>query len=326
MTREELMDKLKFEVVDNEIKELMIQYENRQINKKCGERTIIEENKNMNRFFKYLSKIRRVKTIKLNHLRELKGMHFQDYVDWLSEDQEDRAGYKNASIQKFITNVSSFINHLVKYGHMDFNPISKNIDYPFEQKVKKYFSQEEGKAVIDAMMESKRGRPYQNKAIAMLMFFEALRIEEIANFKIENYLNFKSEGLIKVLGKGRGSKKQRVITLFKDVEKAIDEYLASGERREGSEYLFTTDRFKTSGDNISVSHIRNIVNDAREITGYSDITPHKYRKLLVERLMDAGVDIEMASKILGHSSIDITRKHYLQMKESSKMKDLRNVF
>jgi len=328
MKKQELKELLKFDGVSDQLAELMLDYEMNQVKKRCKITTIKEENKSINRFFNWYMTKNRIKMMKVSNIRSMKGLVAQQYVDWLSSPGHDGApnGYKNASLRKYVANIGSFMKYLVKYGHIDTNPISGNVDYPFEQKHKVYYSQEEGKAVIDAIQNSDRGTPKQNKAIAMLIFYEGLRINEVSTFKIKNYLEYKDQGLIKVLGKGRGDSKQRIVTLFKDVEKAIDDYLESGERRGNSEYLFTTDRYKASGDFRSVAYIRRLINDAREETGFNEIIPHCFRKLLVERLMDAGVELEMASKILGHSDISTTRKFYLQMKENSKMQDIREIF
>lgn len=325
MLREGLKQKLEFNNVSDTVADLMLEYEERQSKKKCGDRTILEENRNINRFFEWYSKHSKVRKVKLSNIQTMKGMTIQEYVDWLASDQKDRDGYKNATIRKYMANVGSFMKHLVKYGHIDYNPVSGNIDLPFEQPDKIYYSQSEGKAIIDAIQDSERGTPLQNKAIAMMMFWQGLRINEISTFKLDNYTDYKDQGLIRVLGKGRGSSKVRVITLFKDVEQAIDAYLESGERRGGGEYLFTTDKFKASGNFRSVSHIRNLVNDARLETGFCDITPHKYRKLLVERLIDAGIELEMASKILGHADVSTTKKHYLQAQEGKQMQSIRDI-
>ena len=60
----------------------------------------------------------------------------------------------------------------------------------------------------------------------------------------------------------------------------------------------------------SPNNVRRQWRAAREGTGFEWVTPHVFRKT-VATLIDEQVDAAAASKVLGHSSEDVTKEYYI---------------
>jgi site-specific recombinase XerD len=77
---------------------------------------------------------------------------------------------------------------------------------------------------------------------------------------------------------------------------------------------------------LDVRSVQKIVKKyASLVTSYKNITPHKLRSTYGTNLYRETEDIYLVADVLGHKSVETTRKHYADMADSNRRKAARAV-
>lgn len=142
----------------------------------------------------------------------------------------------------------------------------------------------------------------RNWALVSLMLFAGLRVEEVSLLQVEDITIAERSGEVFVRN-GKGSK-ERVVPLNLMVRRALAQYLTA---RPASGPLF----------DVSIRTMQRIVNELGRRIQVPQMTCHWLRYHFAKMLEKAGKPIEMIRDLLGHTSIEITRR-YLR----SSMEDL----
>ena len=101
------------------------------------------------------------------------------------------------------------------------------------------------------------------------------------------------------------NRKPRSVELIPGVEKILKEYIKD---KKDYEYIFQSR--KGTNKHIGVQAISNILKEAGEYFGLQDITAHSMRKTYAYKLyIESGKDIVLVKELLGHSSIEETKKY-----------------
>lgn len=144
----------------------------------------------------------------------------------------------------------------------------------------------------------------RNCAALMLMLQAGLRVEEASLVEAaEIAINERSGNVLVRNGKGS---KERVVPLNLIARKALASYL---DLMPGTVTLF----------DLSTRSLQRIVNEIGHRIGVPDLTPHWLRYTFAKRLEKSGQTIETIRDLLGHTSIETTRR-YLR----SSMEDLQS--
>ena len=142
-------------------------------------------------------------------------------------------------------------------------------------------------------------------AMLVILLHTGLRISELAALRLDDVVIRPRSGHLIVHGKGR---KQRRVPLNTTAREAIREWLAV--RREtiiSNPYLFVSQKW-ADGKPMSPSTIwRALQNIARRAGVH--LTPHMLRHTFAKRLLDRGVSMERVAAILGHESLNTTRRY-----------------
>ena len=145
----------------------------------------------------------------------------------------------------------------------------------------------------------------RNKAIIMMLAQTGLRIHELANITLEQYES-RSNNVLVIRGKGD---KDRLVGLADETIKLIDNYIAN-ERKDGCEYLFVGNRGnKMDGKNTSA--MLKVCARKAGIENWEElhISNHTMRRTFATMMSEADVPIEVISKAMGHSGIQITSRY-----------------
>ena len=101
------------------------------------------------------------------------------------------------------------------------------------------------------------------------------------------------------------NRKPRSVELIPGVEKILKEYIKD---KKDYEYIFQSR--KGTNKHIGVQAVSNILKKAGEYFGLHDITAHSMRKTYAYKLyIESGRDIVLVKELLGHSSIEETKKY-----------------
>lgn len=109
---------------------------------------------------------------------------------------------------------------------------------------------------------------------------------------------------------------RRKIPIHPELEKALqihkERFEAEAKRNNyKTEFVFTSD----SGKLLEYGNTRRSLNRYYADIGIPQKSPHTYRATFCTELCRAGVPLEVASKLMGHKSIEVTAKHYALVKQ-----------
>ena len=97
----------------------------------------------------------------------------------------------------------------------------------------------------------------------------------------------------------------REIKIISKTAKILKDYIKD---KKDYEYMFKSR--KGSNDHITVSHVSRVLNEAGQYFGLQNITAHSMRKTYAYLIyVESGYDIVAVKEMLGHSSIEITKRY-----------------
>lgn len=162
-----------------------------------------------------------------------------------------------------------------------------------------------------AFVEDDRHISVRNRLILHLLLYTAVRVSELVSIKLTD-IDFIQHTLI-VHGKGG---KVREIGIRHDLMTLIKEYQHS-ERQASkfseSPYLLVSQR----SEKMHRDAVRDWLANISENVGIK-LHPHLFRRTCATLLLRRGVPIVTVSKILGHHSVDMTSKMYIQTSRKDK--------
>lgn len=151
-------------------------------------------------------------------------------------------------------------------------------------------------------------------ALLTLLLGTGIRVSECVGLNMQD-VDFKNGG-IKIRRKGGY---EAIVYFGQEVEDALLDYMEERKHKipaEGHEdALFLSMQNKR----ISVRAVEKLVKKyASKVTSLKKITPHKLRSTYGTSLYRETGDIYLVADVLGHKSVDTTRKHYAAMEEENR--------
>jgi integrase/recombinase XerD len=149
------------------------------------------------------------------------------------------------------------------------------------------------------------------KRDATLLYFSfslGLRAKELASLRLsdvlENGLRPKNEILL-TSAHTKGGKKRLVYLMNKDARRALIEYIEDRQ----SDYQFSpkSPLFKSGkGGSFTPNTMQMLMKRLFIAAGFEDASSHSGRRTFATSLIERGVDIKAVSKLMGHSTINMT--------------------
>jgi integrase/recombinase XerD len=212
-------------------------------------------------------------------------------------------GLSGHTVNTYMRSIRAFWSWLVEEEVIGSNPFSRlKIPKP-PRKIMTTFSQSQLESLLDAMNGSVEG--YRDMVIVLTLLDTGLRVNELINLKVENA--WLEEGLIKVLGKGN---KERLVPLGKQIRKLLWRYITRYRpepARPNLDNLFLTRDGRPLTKNRVDSIMKHHGRTAR-LTGVR-CSPHTLRHTFAINFLRNDGDIFSLQKILGHSSLEMTRRY-----------------
>lgn len=152
---------------------------------------------------------------------------------------------------------------------------------------------------------------YRDIAIICVLLGTGIRVSELVGLDLE-HIDFKHNGIF-ITRKGR---KEQTVYFDKDVAKALKDYITLSRKLivpvPGHENaLFLSLQKKR----ISVDAVEKLVTKYASGISSKHITPHRLRASYGTALYEATGDLYLTADVLGHESVETTRKHYAAMTE-----------
>lgn len=157
------------------------------------------------------------------------------------------------------------------------------------------------------------------KLMMIIMNYAGLRISECFGLKYNDIKNgFLSVNRQYYKGEICPPKynSYRRLPAHPEIEKALkiheERFTAEAARKEyKTDFIFTTE----TGSLLEYGNVRRSLNRYYNRIGVPEKSPHTYRATFCTELCRAGVPLEVASKLMGHRSIEVTAKHYALVKQ-----------
>lgn len=280
-----------------QLKELIEEFELELRVRNISEKTIKTYINNTNQFIAYLEN-----KYKITEIEDVTHKHVKDYASFMK-----RKGNSASYINNIFKCFRAFYRYCIEEEYIENNPMLK-VKWQKEDKcIIPTFTDEE----IQKMLKHYKGREFieiRNKTIMYCLVDLGVRASELCNL---DSLNVHDNNL-KILGKG---KKERYLPISPILKKQMIKY----ERAKASYYqnhiLKHTNYFLSyRGKPLTVEALERVVKIcAKECKVRDNIrcSPHTIRHYYSQNHLRNGLDIYTLSRLLGHESVDIT-KRYLQ--------------
>jgi len=199
--------------------------------------------------------------------------------------------------------VRSFSTWVYEEGYLDDNVMQRLRLPKLPTTLPEPLNEQEIRLVLSTCLETTHERR-RNFAIMMLFLDTGLRLDELVNLRLSR-IDFPL-GEMTVTGKGS---KERKVPVGSQAKKALLEYI-SKERREPSnpmdaDYLFIS----ADGQRITHTAVAKVFQRVKEQAGVPKLHPHVCRHTFSVRYLVNGRDAFSLQKILGHTTLEMTRKY-----------------
>jgi len=220
----------------------------------------------------------------------------RDIMAWLASFKV--RGNKSRTVKNNRNCASAFFNWMYREGIIEKNPFNSIQTIKVPEEELKAFSSEE----IDTIRSNCK-KPVERAMVEMLLS-SGLRISELCNLKIED-VDFNDLTIYVRCGKGG---KDRTVYFTPVARKYLKKYLKESKHK--SEYVFTN-RY---GNKYQPGGMRFITTEMSKRCQIH-IHPHRFRRTLATDLAEKGMPIQEIQKLLGHTSIETTRK-YIEVRKN----------
>lgn len=165
---------------------------------------------------------------------------------------------------------------------------------------------------LSAMMESPADSRLgiRDRTILILLFDSAVRLNELLSLKVSDINLRQANPYLRIYGKGD---KERIVAVTERTVKHLKLYMRYyHSKSEGSHPFFYT-VIKGHTNTMSPGNVERIVKKYADITRHKypdlpkSVYPHMFRRTRATGLYQDGVELELVSRILGHSSTETTR-------------------
>lgn len=290
--------------------------------KGLSQKTIFSYDQTLKLFCKYLEEECGIKDASL-----VKEQHIRDYILYLQERGKYTVVVKEESkrlnnpqgrpdvnkpvskttINNYIRNIKVFFNYLDEYDMLRKNPVTKIKQLKNPRKAKDFITDREFNNLIKCLDLSKYSE-YRDFIIIQLIIDTGMRIGECLLLTMEDV--DVNERCIMLKADNTKGKKDRVVFFSAEMNIALRRWIQFKDRYVESEYLFPSKTYKTK---IRVSNFEANFRNYCARVDIKDVSPHTLRNSFAKRFLMAGGDIYTLSRILGHSSVTVTEKAYLDL-------------
>ena len=242
--------------------------------------------------------------------------HLQSRQKWSTHPtiKKTHGNLSPHAVATYVRTVRAFFSWLTREGFLIENPFISIKPPKTPHKIVPTLTSEEAKMFFKAIPQDD-DKGYRDFAFLLTLYGTGLRLTELTNLRTED-VNLDS-AQIKVLGKGS---KERVVSMSARVYKTLFKFYKTWRPQVESPYFFI-DRNGKPPSRFVIAHrmktyfLKSGISDKK-------CTPHTLRHSFSVQFLRNGGDIFSLQKILGHSSLDMTR-HYAELADSDVEKKMK---
>jgi len=217
--------------------------------------------------------------------RLVNGKESKAFRNWLAE-----MGLSSASVNAVLSACKSFYDFLLDEGLVKGNPfVSRKLRVKEPDKKPAFLTEEE----LERVREVMKSLPRHIQLAFETMLWTGLRVSEVASLTGEDVIEEEGKVFLKVRS-GKGQKERLVPVMNKEI--AWELWRLSKKKRE--EPLF----------GVKAGTLKDYAYKVKKASGVN-FHSHRLRHTLATRLLAKGVAIDVVQKVLGHASINTTRRY-----------------
>lgn len=220
------------------------------------------------------------------------------------------------TINNYIRNIKVFFNYLVEERVIKKSPMEKIKQLKNDRKPEDFISDEDFLRLLKNIDTTKL-HEYRDYTIIMLLIDTGMRIGECLSIP-DNDVDLENRSILLPAENTKG-KKNRYVYFSIEMQKELKRWLQYKDRYLDTEYLFPTNR----GTELLVRSFEKKIKEYCQRINL-DIHPHQLRNNFAKRFLIAGGSIYTLSQILGHSSVKVTEKAYLDLNDEDIRKTYQN--
>ncbi|CAM4523184.1 integrase/recombinase XerD [Paenibacillus endophyticus] len=289
--------------------------------KNLSRKTLASYEQTLKLFVSYLKN-----EFQIEEVNKVQSGHIRQYIKYLRErgkytvvnneeskqsnHPENRKDFKKeistTTIANYVRNIKVFFNYLYKVEReIPRNPVEKLENPRIERKMKKTLTPDELKKVF-GQFETSTFHGYRNLVISRLLLDTGMRIGECLSILPEN-IDFQHKSIHITNAK---NKQERFVYFSYKSANELKQWLRYKDRYSESPFMFPT----TKGTQLDIRNYERALRDAGEKVSIH-IHPHQLRNNFAKYYILNNGDWFSLCRILGHSSVEVTQKAYLDFSD-----------
>ena len=236
-----------------------------------------------------------------------------------SRRRDYRQTVSAVTLNNYIRNLRVFFNWLERDYTIAKNPMRKIQQLKVNRRAKEYLSDDDFKKMI-ATFDKSYFSEYRDYTMIYLMLDTGMRLGECTEL-LEGDISLHNRKIYlrAEITKGR---KDRSVYFSDKTEHIVRRWLQYKDRYCDSVYIFP---IKNGSHNVTVSGFESNFKRHLQRAGLNEnISPHCLRNNYAKRCLMNGMDIFTLSRLLGHSSVEVTEKAYLDLTDEDLGKKYQN--
>ena len=273
-----------------------------------------------------------VKDFKLEDMDRVTTDHIEEFMSYLDyyikDEKRGQTVFQNHEKGKSrkLSALRTMYLFFLKKKKLKNNP-TEIIDYPkirdktivrleYNEIARLLDAVESGKGLTDRQKAYHEYTRQRDLAIITLLLGTGIRVSECAGLDM-NHIDFENGG-IKIVRKGGD---EAVVYFGDEVLEALNVYLDLRETMDTMEGHEEALFLSMQKRRLDVRSIQNLVKKyASVVTAFKNISPHKLRSTYGTNLYRETGDIYLVADVLGHKSVETTKKHYAEMSDENRRK------
>ncbi|GAA0723691.1 hypothetical protein GCM10008905_16620 [Clostridium malenominatum] len=212
------------------------------------------------------------------------------------------------TINNYIRNLKVFFNYCVEERVIKANPMDKIKQFKNNRKPKGQVTDEEFKRLLQNIDTTKYSE-FRDYVVIQLIMDTGMRIGETLSLEVNNVdLDRRAILIPQDITKGR---KDRYVFYSQTMSKLLRRWIQYKDRYVESDLLFSTKR----NTRLEVNNFEKNFKKYCNRIGLKDTSAHGIRNNYARRFLMAGGSIYTLSRLLGHSSVTVTEKAYLDLSD-----------
>lgn len=239
---------------------------------------------------------------------QIKSNHIIAYIDYLLKRPKNSHGTGQMSkitINGYIRDMKAFFTFLYDFDYIPKNPMLKIKQLKVERPPVDFVDDGNFKLLLKNM-DSSKFVEYRDKILIQMLLDTGMRIGECLMIKDEHIDYLRNR--VYLPWENTKGKKARYIFFSDEMRKLLKQWQRHRDLMVNTDYLFCN----LYGKKLEINSFEHNLKEYGLRVGLN-ITPKVFRNNFAKRFLLNGGDIFTLSKILGHSSVTVTEKAYLDL-------------